>query len=283
VWNHTGIPAQGSEYRKDNDDFHIINSNSLKNQQKEILPKTVRTLPNMVSFSLPTNRSTRLSYQDSNQIYNFDIEFWNRFEEYLKNIYRKSSVKPRFLYAKQYHQVLLEGNAQSLVVLPNDKRLQVMKALSILSKFIGCYDAWKNIKDRYQLKWSDENSVDTFKKIINEDNSFNSLLEWLKNTSWQISETHRNILFYCTLTGLRPDEACQSIRLVKENINHYLDRDKMILKHFEFPDIFIRRTKQAYVSIANDLIINVANSSGSHSYNALRCHLRRKNIAMNMN
>jgi intergrase/recombinase len=133
------------------------------------------------------------------------------------------------------------------------------------------------------LKCSNESSVDTFKKIINEDNSFNNLLEWLKNTTSQISENHRNILLYCTLTGLRPDESCQSIRLVKENINNYHDKDKMILKHFEFPEIFIRKTKQAYVSIANDLILKIANDSGNHSYNALRCHLRRKNIAMNMN
>jgi Sec7-like guanine-nucleotide exchange factor len=55
-----------------------------------------------------------------------------------------------------------------------------MKSLSVLSKFMGCYNNWKMIKERYQLKWSNENSVDTFKKIINEDNSFNNLLEWLK-------------------------------------------------------------------------------------------------------
>jgi hypothetical protein len=131
----------------------------------------------------------------------------------------------------------LEGNAQSLIVLSISKRLQVMKSLSVLSKFMGCYDNWKNIKDRYQLKWSNENSVETFKKIINEGNSFDNLLEWLKTTSSQISEAHRNILFYCSLTGLRPDEACQSIKLVKENITSYQDKDKMILKHFEFPEI----------------------------------------------
>jgi intergrase/recombinase len=267
----------------ENDEYHNINSNSTKNQQNEVLPNTVRTLPNRVRLSLPTNRSTKLSYQGIHPTHNLDNKFWNSFEEYLKNNYRKSSVKPRFLYARQYHQVLLEENAKYLVVLPNDKRLQVMKSLSVLSKFMGCYDNWKDIKERYQLKWSNENSVDTFKKIINEDNSFNSLLEWLKNTSSQISESHRNLLFYCTLTGLRPDEACHSIRLVKENINNYIDRDKMILKHFEFPDIFIRRTKQTYVSVANDLILTVANDSGNHSYNALRCHLRRKNISMNMN
>jgi hypothetical protein len=157
----------------------------------------------------------------------------------------------------------MKGNATDIQTFSNDKRLQVMKSLSVLSKFMDCYDNWKEIKDRYQLKWSNENSVDTFKKIINEGNSFNNLLEWLKNTSSEISETHRNILFYCTLTGLRDEEACQSIRLLKENIDNYFDKDKMMLKHFEFPDIFIRRTKHAYVSIANDLIIKVANHSGN--------------------
>ncbi len=283
MWNHTGILAQGSESCYQNDEFHNINYNFIKNQQKEILPNTVRTLPNIVRFSLPTNRSTRLNYPDTIQTCNFNNDFWKSFEEYLNNNYRKSSIKSRFLYAKQYYRIILDGNAQSLIVLPNNKRLQVMKSLSVLSKFMGCYYKWKNIKDRYQLKWSNENSIDTFKKIINENNSFNNLLEWLKNTFCQISETHRNLLIYCTLTGLRPDEACQSIRLVKENIDSYHDKDKMILKHFEFPEIFIRRTKQAYVSIANDLIIKVANDSGNHSYNALRCHLKRKKIQMNMN
>jgi hypothetical protein len=252
-------------------------------QSLDILPNKVRIIPNTVSFSIPRKRSTRLSYQDNNQIHKLDMEFWNKFEEYLNNIYRKNSVRCRYLYAKQYYRILLQSNAQSLMVLSNSKRLQVMKSLAILSKFMGCYDKWKDIKDKYQLKWSSENSVDSFKKIINEENSFNSLLEWLQNTSSKISESHSNILFYCTLTGLRPNEACQSIKLVKEKINNYLDKDKMILKHFEFPNIFIRRTKQAYLSIANDLILKIANESGNYSYNALRCHLKRKNVFMNMN
>ena len=33
-----------------------------------------------------------------------------------------------------------------------------MKSLAILSKFMGCYDNWKNIKERYQLKWSNGNN-----------------------------------------------------------------------------------------------------------------------------
>ena len=110
----------------------------------------------------------------------FDNEFWNNFEEYLVKSYRKSSVRCRLLYAKKYSTILIDSNAQELLTLSNDKRKQVMKSLAILSKFMGCYDNWKNVKDRYQLKWSNENSVDTFKKIINEGNSFDNLLEWLK-------------------------------------------------------------------------------------------------------
>jgi len=51
-----------------------------------------------------------------------------------------------------------------MIVLSNSKRLQVMKSLSVL-KFMGCYDNWKIIKDRYQLKWSNENSIETSKKL----------------------------------------------------------------------------------------------------------------------
>ena len=210
-------------------------------------------------------------------------EFWNNFKEYLKTTHREKSIVCRLSYAKKYYHILINGDATDIQSTSKDKKLQIMKSLAILSKYLGCYDRWKEIKERYQLKWANENSIETFKKIMNEDNSFNSLLEWLKNTCSQISETHRNIFFYCTLTGLRPDEACRSIALVKDKIDKYIDKEKMILKHFEFPEIFIRSTKQAYVSIANDLIIKIANESGNYSYNALRCHLKRKNIAMNMN
>jgi len=210
VWNHTGIPAQGSIFRNNENELHYVNNHFDNNSQNDNLPNTVRTLPNMVSFSLPMNRSTRLSYQDSNQNYNLDNDFWISFEQYLKNNYRISSIKPRFLYAKQYHQVLLEGNAQSLILLPNDKRLQVMKALSVLSKFMGCYDIWKEIKERYQLKWSDgNNSLHVFQTIVNNETNYDSMLKWVKDTCLQIPKSYANILIYCTLTGLRADEACQ--------------------------------------------------------------------------
>jgi hypothetical protein len=38
------------------------------------------------------------------------------------------------------------------LILSNDKRIHAMKALAALSKYLGCYDLWKDIIERYQLK-----------------------------------------------------------------------------------------------------------------------------------
>ncbi|MGI9010571.1 MAG: hypothetical protein ACR2F1_05220 [Nitrososphaeraceae archaeon] len=124
----------------------IQNNNDLSYQT---LPNMVRSLPNTVRFLEPRKRSTRLSYQGTREtICSFDNEFWNNFEEYLVKSYRKSSVRCGLLYAKKYFTIIKEENAQSLLALSYNKRLQVMKSLAILSKFLGCYDRWKQIKER---------------------------------------------------------------------------------------------------------------------------------------
>jgi hypothetical protein len=41
-----------------------------------------------------------------------------------------------------------------------------MKALSALSKYVGYYDKWKNIVECNQLKWSSEDTVETFGDVM---------------------------------------------------------------------------------------------------------------------
>ncbi|HYY71572.1 MAG TPA: hypothetical protein VE595_04100 [Nitrososphaeraceae archaeon] len=67
-------------------------------------------------------------YQDIRKNVNdLDTRFWDSFEEYLRKSYRKSSVRCRLLYAKQYCHVLIEENARDLLALTCNKKLQVMK------------------------------------------------------------------------------------------------------------------------------------------------------------
>jgi hypothetical protein len=155
--------------------------------------------------------------------------------------------------------------------------------LATLSKYLGCYDQWKEIIQRYQLKWSNGDNTKVFSDIIgNNGNSYNSMVEWLKHTYSKLSKHYGNILLYNTLIGLRPDEACKSIILLQKERHNYLRKDLTILEHFKYPDIFLRKTKRAYISVVTDSILEVAKQASSCGYNALRLAVKRKGLEMNM-
>ena len=238
----------------------------------------------------PRQHSTRLSYQGTttNEIVGrhmsfTDQGFWNNYQMYLSKTCNKYTCKTRLLYSKRYSHILEESNGQDLVILSNDNRLHAMKALSSLSKYMGCYDSWKDIVQRYQLKWSTEDSVQTFQNISNAQKDLTSMIAWVKELHSQLPKSYGNILIYDTLTGLRPQEACESIRLLKNDFDNYIKRqeDSMTLEHFKYPQ-FIRRTKKAYISIINDQILETAKCCGEHSYNAVRIYIKKKGFAMHM-
>jgi intergrase/recombinase len=89
-------------------------------------------------------------------------------------------------------------------------------------------------------------------------------------------------LLFNTLTGLRSDEACKAIQIIRKEENNYVRKDLMILEHYKFPDIFIRRTKKAYISILTDQILALAKQASNCGYNALRLAVKRKKLDMNM-
>jgi intergrase/recombinase len=89
-------------------------------------------------------------------------------------------------------------------------------------------------------------------------------------------------LLFNTLVGLRPDEACKAIQIIQKEEDNYVRKDLMILEHYKFPDIFIRRTKKAYITILTDSILDLAKQSANCGYNALRLAVKRKKLDMNM-
>jgi len=221
-----------------------------------------------VTFTLPISQA-------------LDDHFWLRYNQHLQNIYQHSTLQIRKCYAKKYSHILTDGNAQELLTLSNHKRIMVMSSLASLSKFMGCYDTWESIKKRYQLKWSYDDGLTFFNSITN-GNNLESMLKWLKDTISKLSEPDANILIYCTVTGLRPTEACQSIELIQTDLDNYLNTESMMLEHFKYPKLFLRKTKHAYVSIANDSIIDLARRSSIRSYNSTRMLLRKQGIEMHM-
>jgi Archaeal phage integrase len=212
-----------------------------------------------------------------------DDIFWKDYKGYLSRKFKRHTAKCRLIYAKDYSYVLNESNAGSLLLLSNEKRIHVMKALATLSKYTGCYDRWKYIIQCYQLKWSGEDTLEAFNNVMmNDEQNYTSMINWLRNTLSILSSSYGNILLFNTLTGLRPDEACKAILLIHKEEGNYIRKDLMILEHYRFPDIFIRRTKKAYVSIITDSILELAKQASNCGYNALRLAVKRKKLDMNM-
>jgi intergrase/recombinase len=108
------------------------------------------------------------------------------------------------------------------------------------------------------------------------------MLSWLKNVVAQIPKPYANILIYNTLTGLRPAVACQSIALILSDLQYYLKKDKMVLEHYRYPEIYIRNSKKVFISIVDDTIIKIGLDAANCGYNALRNYLVRRKLGMNM-
>src|SRR5581483_2484727 len=94
--------------------------------------------------------------------------------------------------------------------------------------------------------------LDVFKAIIDKEHNYPSMLQWLKDVCRKIPEEYANILIFNTLTGLRPSEACQSISLIQTDLSNYMKKEEGVLEHWKYPDLFIRNSKKAFVSLVDD-------------------------------
>jgi hypothetical protein len=104
----------------------------------------------------------------------------------------------------------------------------------------------------------DNGSVQSLQRFFDESKTVDKMIQWVKQAIATLPDNVAAVLRYNVLTGLRPVEVLQSIRLLllTENNNHlgapgrqqYYNESKQCLEHFRFPDIFIRHTKCAYIS-----------------------------------
>ena len=177
-------------------------------------------------------------------------DFWILFRKYLTGFNGPKTISSRVSYAKRYYNLLIDRNFSELHDLSKDMRNHVMKALASLSKYLGVYDKWKQIVERYNLKWSSGfNGLEVFKKITSSSNDLDSLIKSVRTTlhTDMIPSGYRNLIIYSLLTGLRAAESIESIKILKDDKlrDRYFSADQTMIKHYEFPDIFIRTTKKA--------------------------------------
>ncbi|MHB2035191.1 MAG: hypothetical protein ACYCPW_00405 [Nitrososphaerales archaeon] len=171
--------------------------------------------------------------------------------------------------------------AAKLKTLTRDMRRYVMQSLAALSKYSGKYETWQSVRRQAGLKWDSKPSVSIIRSLLSgeADQSY----AWLKETLPQVPREARVELVWIAVSGLRPVEASRSHELFfrlssQKKLEQYLDSETSMLCHYKFPAVFIRRTKNAFITFASPKILEVLASSNPTSYNAVWCMIKRRQL-----
>jgi intergrase/recombinase len=208
---------------------------------------------------------------------------WDKYKEYLYANQRPNTARLALKYGEKYSYVLERMDIKDLLVLQPAKQRHVMKALANLAKYNGIYEEWNNLRRQHQLKWSSTNTLDVFERIMNNGTDYNKMLDYVKQILAVLPRSHANVIMVATLTGLRPVEACKSVRLIHTDLSDYLNPDLFILEHFKWKDVFIRRTKKSFISVMTDRLLQIAKSADPQSYTSIYAYLHKRSLLMRMN
>jgi Archaeal phage integrase len=210
------------------------------------------------------------------------------FKDYLKTQNKRNS-RQIICYANRFVSILTNGDASPLMALTSTKRRHTMEALTVYSKYLGCYDRWCEIRKRYSLHWTDGNdSLQALQRFFDTNLTLESMLSRIKEMMRVLDAPYGELIRFACITGLRPSEACESVRLLSSaaELTNYYNKDQQCLEHFRFPDIFLRPTKKAYLSYLStdnyQRIASLGSRTPTPTWNAIRLACRRRNINMDM-
>jgi len=181
---------------------------------------------------------------------------WNEYEQYLSKTHHKNSLPYLLNYSRKYWRILENpAEAKDLLMMNNAKRRLVMSSLANLSRYLGVYESWKNTIKEFGLKWDKPNPLSSILSLLN--TNLDDVKQWLFNALEKLPKDAATIIAFISLTGLRVIEGSNSISLItklseQNKLNKYLDRELMMLQHFRYPEIFLRKSKNAYLSFVTD-------------------------------
>ena len=150
----------------------------------------------------------------------------------------------------------------------------MVKAMVSFSKYASCYEEYKAKLKNSGIRWiTNDSAFDSFLRIVN--NKHSDLGQWYSEIQNILRDNEKLFLKFVLMTGLRKAEAQKSMGLIIKLFNEgkldsYYNSELGILEHWRFPELFFRKTKMVYISIATkDLVAKIAQSKPV-SYFAIR-------------
>ena len=192
-------------------------------------------------------------------------------------------------YARKYHNILFSDNLRELDSLPQSIRNNCIKALVILSKFLGKHEEFHNRLKEYGIKLSGDSGINAFLRILNNKNNTDSnVIQWIKDVRPILRENENLFLEFLLKTGIRKDEGIESFNLIidlakQSKLSEYYDESLNCLNHWKYSKLFLRHTKNLYLSFCSQSLINQIANSEPVTYPAILKRLAKKGFHVRLN
>jgi hypothetical protein len=209
---------------------------------------------------------------------------WQGFRRWLAMDYRPGVAKCWFNYARKFSYCLVNRDFSEIKSFGDGKKRCTLNGLAALSKFLGIHGEFKLLVQNYGLMWAgksaDELVIDRLTKVTNE----SEIYDWMKSAKAEVPD-YADFVDLAAGTGLRYEEAVNAWNLTidlaqKGKLSDYYKEAKQVLEHFRFKDLFIRRSKKAFISfVAKDQITKIARGRGLTT-DKLRLRIKRRGLNM---
>jgi hypothetical protein len=199
----------------------------------------------------------------------------------LNKLYGKQYTSLLYSYGIKYYQYL--ANPSGINNLAVSIRSNVLKSLIALSKYLGIYNDFTIAFKNHGIKWTNGDSFKAFLSIINNHN--NTVLEWFRSAYKILNDNERLYLKFTLVSGLRKTESINSYNMIvnlsqANKLQEYYDPERHLLQHFKYDKVFLRGSKNVYISAIDPDLIKSISESKAVSYSMIRKRLRRNGLTL---
>jgi intergrase/recombinase len=206
---------------------------------------------------------------------------WSSFKQYVDSKYAKSYAVSIMEHSRKYHSLL--DNVNQIQLFKPTVRNNIVNALIVLSRFTGRYEKFKLEMKSHGIKKYKADPIQAFTRIFNS-NAHSGLGKWYKDANAVLAENEKLYLRFMMLSGVRAMEGVQCFNMLvsigDKYSKEYLNESTEFLEHFRYPKLFLRNSKNLYVSAVPRALLDQISKSNKVSYNAIDKKLNKVNLPM---
>jgi hypothetical protein len=206
---------------------------------------------------------------------------WSTFKEYLYSKYAKGYDRSILEHSHKYHHLLTDVNG--IQIAKPTTRNNIINALIAMSRYLGVYDNFISEMKSHGIKRYKPDPIQAFTRIFSSDAHL-GLGKWYKDAYVVLNDNEKLYLRFMSLSGVRAMEGIYSFNLLvsmgSKYTQEYYNENTQFLEHFKYPKLFLRNSKNCYVSCVPKALLDDISKSNRVSYSAIDKRLNKANMPM---